>query len=226
MSEVMGKNTEQITPDFIVETDDNGKITFYINNGKMPKLVVADDFIEGLSMYDNIPDSKLSSKEQEGKKYYKTKIDKANIFIEALRQRQHTMEVTMKAIIQKQRRFFLEGDEADLKPMILKDIAEKTNLDISTISRVSNQKFVETQWGIFPLKFFFTDAYTTEEGEEMSTKKIKLALKEIIDKEDKKHPLSDEALAMEMKKIGYPIARRTIAKYREQMAIPVARLRR
>jgi RNA polymerase sigma-54 factor len=158
--------------------------------------------------------------------YAKEKVEKAQGYIEAIKQRQHTLYVTMKTIIDLQRKFFLDGDEADLKPMILKDIAEKTGLDISTISRVSNVKYVQTKWGTFPLRFFFSDGYTTDNGEELSTRKIKLALKEIIEKEDKKKPLSDETLAAEMKKIGYPIARRTIAKYREQLNIPVARLRR
>ena len=122
----------------------------------------------------------------------------------------------MKAIIDIQRQFFLDGDEADLKPMILKDVAERTGLDISTISRVSNVKYAQTKWGTFPLKFFFTDSYTTEDGEEMSTRKIKIALHDIIEKEDKKKPISDDALAKLLKEKGFPIARRTVAKYREQ----------
>ena len=132
----------------------------------------------------------------------------------------------MRAIIDIQRKFFQDGDEADLKPMILKDIADRTGLDISTISRVSNIKYAQTRWGTFPLRFFFTDSYTTEDGEEMSTRKIKLALKEVIDKEDKRKPLSDDALAKVMKEKGFPIARRTVAKYREQLGLPVARLRK
>ena len=120
----------------------------------------------------------------------------------------------------------MDGDEADLKPMILKDVADRTGLDISTISRVSNVKYAQTKWGTFPLKFFFTDSYTTEDGEEMSTRKIKIALHDIIEKEDKKKPLSDDALAKLLKEKGFPIARRTVAKYREQLGIPVARLRK
>ena len=132
----------------------------------------------------------------------------------------------MKAIIEIQHKFFADGDEADLKPMILKDVADRTGLDISTISRVSNVKYAQTNWGTFPLRFFFSDGYTTEDGEEMSTRKIKLALKDLIGKENKKKPMSDDTLAEEMKKLGYPIARRTVAKYREQQGIPVARLRK
>lgn len=152
--------------------------------------------------------------------------DKAQGYIEAVKQRRHTLFVTMKAIINWQKRFFQNGDEADLKPMKLKDIEEKTGLDSSTISRVSNMKYAQTRWGTFPLRFFFTDGYVTKDGEEMSTRKLKLALKDLINHEDKSKPLSDDVLAKEMKKMGYPLARRTVAKYREQLGLPVARLRR
>ena len=168
----------------------------------------------------------MSRTEKEALLYAKQKVEKAQRFIDAVRQRRHTLYVTMKAIIEWQRKFFTDGDETDLKPMILKDIADKTGLDISTISRVSNVKYAQTKWGTFPLKFFFTDGYTTEDGEEMSTRKIKIALKEVIDKEDKHKPFSDDTLAKEMKKLGFPVARRTIAKYREQLGISVARLRK
>ena len=133
---------------------------------------------------------------------------------------------TMQAIIDLQRPFFLEGDESLLKPMILKDVAERTGLDISTISRVSNSKYVQTNFGIYQLKFFFVDGYTTEDGEEMSGREIRKILKECIDSEDKKKPLTDDELAEILKEKGYPIARRTVAKYRQQLNIPVARLRR
>lgn len=169
---------------------------------------------------------KMSRQDKEALLYAKEKVDKAQGFIDAVKQRRHTLMVTMKAIISIQKRFFQDGDEADLKPMILKDVADRTGLDISTISRVSNVKYAQTKWGTFPLKFFFSDGYTTEDGEEMSTRKIKLALQDLISKEDKKKPLSDDAIAKVMKEKGYPIARRTVAKYREQLGIPVARLRR
>ena len=168
----------------------------------------------------------MSRSEKEALLYAKEKVDKAQGYIEAIKQRRHTLYVTMKAIINWQHKFFTDGDEADLKPMILKDIADKTGLDISTISRVSNVKYAQTRWGTFPLRYFFSDGYKTGDGGELSTRKIKLALKDIISKEDKQKPLSDDALAAAMKKAGYPIARRTIAKYREQMDIPVARLRK
>ena len=194
LGETEGRSLQQITPDFIVDTDDDGNVTF--------------------------------RKEKEALLYAKEKVDKAQGYIEAVKQRRHTLYVTMKAIINWQKKFFQNGDEADLKPMILKDIAEKTGLDISTISRVSNMKYAQTRWGTFPLRFFFTDGYVTKDGEEMSTRKIKLALKDLIDNEDKHKPLSDDVLAQEMKKKGYPIARRTVAKYREQLGLPVARLRK
>ena len=168
----------------------------------------------------------MNRQEKEALLYAKQKVDKAQGYIEAIKQRRHTLYITMRAIINWQRSFFLDGDETDLKPMILKDIADQTGLDISTISRVSNLKYAQTKWGTFPLKFFFTDGYITEEGEELSTRKIKLALKEVIEHEDKRKPMSDESLAKEMKKRGYPVARRTIAKYREQLGISVARLRK
>ena len=168
----------------------------------------------------------MSRQTKEALLYAKEKVDKAQGFIEAVKQRRHTLYITMKAIIDWQLRFFQDGDEADLKPMILKDIAERTGLDISTISRVSNVKYAQTRWGTFPLRFFFSDGYTTEDGEEMSTRKIKLALKEIIENENKQKPYSDEALMKLMNEKGFPIARRTVAKYREQMGFAVARLRK
>ena len=205
------------------ETD--GSITFSLNRGNIPELTVSPSFTDMIDTYRKHKD-KMSRSDKEALLYAKEKVDKAQGFIEAIKQRRHTLIVTMKAIIDIQRQFFLDGDEADLKPMILKDVADRTGLDISTISRVSNVKYAQTKWGMFPLKFFFTDGYTTEDGEEMSTRKIKIALQELINQEDKKKPLSDEALAKAQKEKGFPIARRTVAKYREQFNIPVARLRK
>lgn len=226
MGETTGRSIEQITPDIIVETDDNNRITFYINDGRLPNLIIADDFEEGLKMYNDIPDKSLSASDLEAKKYYKKKIGDANIFILALRQRRKTIESVMKIIIQRQRKFFLEGDDSELSPMKLADIAEKTSLDISTISRACSKKYIETQWGIYPMKFFFSQAHTNDDGEEMSVKKVKAKLEDIINAEDKKHPLSDDDLAKKMSSEGFKIARRTVTKYREQMNIPVARLRK
>lgn len=225
LGETIGRNLQQITPDFIVDTADDGTITFTLNRGNIPELTVSPSFTELIETYKKHRD-KMSRQDKEALLYAKEKVDKAQGFINAVKQRQHTLIITMKAIIEVQKRFFQDGDEADLKPMILKDIAEKTGLDISTISRVSNVKYAQTKWGTFPLKFFFTDSYTTEDGEEMSTRKIKLALQELIEQENKKKPLSDDAIAKVMKEKGFPIARRTVAKYREQLGIPVARLRK
>ena len=225
MGETEGRNMQQITPDFIIDTNDDGTITFSLNRGNIPQLTVSPSFTDMIDTYRKHKD-KMSRSDKEALLYAKEKVDKAQGFIEAIKQRRHTLIVTMKAIIDIQRQFFLDGDEADLKPMILKDVAERTGLDISTISRVSNVKYAQTKWGTFPLKFFFTDSYTTEDGEEMSTRKIKIALHDIIEKEDKKKPLSDDALAKLLKEKGFPIARRTVAKYREQLGIPVARLRK
>ena len=168
----------------------------------------------------------LSRQMKEALLYTKQKVDAAQSFIDAIQSRRRTLTLTMKAIIHLQHRFFEEGDESLLRPMILKDVAEQTGLDLSTISRVSNAKYVQTRWGTFPLKFFFSDGFVTESGEELSTREIKAALREIIDTEDKRKPMSDDALSDALKQKGYPVARRTVAKYREQMGLPVARLRR
>ncbi len=225
MGETQGRNIQQITPDFIVDTNDDGSISFSLNNGQIPELYVSPSFTDMLATY---KDNKagMSRSEKEALIYAKEKVDRAQSFIDAIKQRRHTLYITMKAIIDWQRRFFQEGDESELRPMILKDIADKTGLDISTISRVSNVKYAQTKWGTFPLRYFFSDSYTTEDGEEMSTRRIKVALKELIDQEDKQHPMSDDLLAEKMKEQGFPIARRTVAKYREQMGVPVARLRK
>ena len=225
MGETLGRNTQQITPDFIVDTADDGTVTFTLNDGDIPHLHVSRTFADMLTAY---KDNKkgMSRQTKEALLYAKEKVDKAQGYIEAIKQRRHTLYTTMKAIIDIQKKFFQDGDEADLKPMILKDVADRTGLDISTISRVSNIKYAQTKWGMFPLRFFFTDSYTTDSGEEFSTRKIKLALKDVIDGEDKARPLSDEALTKAMADRGFPIARRTIAKYREQMGIPVARMRK
>ena len=225
LGETVGRNMQQITPDFIIDTTDDDTVTFSLNRGHIPELTVSPSFTDMIDTYKKNKD-KMSRKDKEALLYAKEKVDKAQGFIEAIKQRRHTLYITMKAIIDIQKKFFLDGDEADLKPMILKDVADRTGLDNRTISRVSNVKYAQTKWGTFPLKFFFTDSYVTEDGEEMSTRKIKIALQEIINQEDKKKPLSDDALAKLLKEKGFPIARRTVAKYREQFGIPVARLRK
>ena len=225
MGETVGRSLQQITPDFIVDTQDDGTITFTLNNGEIPELKVSQSFVDSMKEYQENKDH-LSRQTKEALLYIKKKVDAAQGFIEAIKARRHTLAVTMQAIITLQRQFFLDGDEASLRPMILKDVAEYTGLDLSTISRVSNSKYAQTRWGTFPLRHFFSDSYVTESGEELSTRQIKAALRDIIEGEDPKKPLSDDALREELTKKGFPIARRTVAKYREQLGIPIARLRR
>ena len=216
---------QQITPDFIVDTQDDGTVTFHLNKGEVPELYVSQSFADALKEYQNNRDN-MSRQMKEALLYTKKKVDAAQGFIEAIRVRRHTLTETMKAIIQIQHRFFEDGDEASLRPMILKDVAERTGLDLSTISRVSNSKYAQTRWGMFPLRYFFSDSYVTESGEELSTRQIKVALRDIVEGEDKKRSLSDDDIKMELTRQGFPIARRTVAKYREQLGIPIARLRK
>ena len=225
LGETVGRSLQQITPDFIVETQDDGTVTFTLNNGEVPELKVSQSFADSMKEYQENKEN-LSRQTKEALLYIKKKVDAAQGFIEALKVRRHTLTVTMRAIIQLQHQFFVDGDEASLRPMILKDVAEKTGLDLSTISRVSNSKYAQTRWGTFPLRHFFSDGYVTESGEELSTRQIKVALRDIIEAEDKKHPLSDDTLREKLTAMGYPIARRTVAKYREQLGIPIARLRK
>ena len=225
MGETIGRSLQQITPDFIVDTSDDGTVTFTLNQGEMPELKVSQSFADSMKEYQQGKEH-ISRQQKEALLYIKRKVDAAQNFIEAIRMRRHTLTVTMRAISQLQRQFFLDGDEASLRPMILKDVAEKTGLDLSTVSRVSNSKYAQTRWGTFPLRYFFSDSYTTGQGEELSTRQIKAALRDIIDAEDKRKPLSDDALMQKMAEQGFPIARRTVAKYREQLGIPVARLRK
>ena len=225
MGETIGKNMQQIVPDFLVDTYDDGTISLTLNNRNVPELRMNRDFTEMLEEHTKNR-ANQSKESKEAMMFLKQKIDAAQGFIDAIKQRQNTLLTTMQAIIDLQRPFFQEGDESLLRPMILKDVAERTGLDISTISRVSNSKYVQTNYGIYPLKFFFNDGYTTESGEEMSVREIRRILKECIDNEDKKKPYTDDELTEILKQKGYPIARRTIAKYRQQMNIPVARLRR
>lgn len=225
MGEVVGRSVQQITPDFIIDTQDDGTVTFTLNSGDIPELHVSQSFTDTLREYQTNKEN-MSRQMKEALLYTKKKVDAAQGFIEAIRVRRHTLTTTMRAIIQWQHRFFEDGDEASLRPMILKDIAERTGLDLSTISRVSNSKYAQTRWGTFPLRYFFSDGYKTADGEELSTREIKAALRELIDAEDHRKPLSDDVLKDLLAAKGYPIARRTVAKYREQMGIPVARLRR
>ena len=225
MSETVGHSMQQITPDFIVDTLDDGTLSLSLNNSEVPQLQVSQSFADLLKDYQQNKEG-LSRQMKEALLYTKQKVDAAQGFIEAVKTRRRTLTLTMKAIVQIQHQFFEDGDEASLRPMILKDVAARTGLDLSTISRVSNSKYVQTRWGMFPLKYFFSDAIVTESGEELSTREIKAALRDLIEGEDKRKPLSDDALSELLKQQGYPIARRTVAKYREQMGLPVARLRK
>lgn len=225
MGETVGRSLQQITPDFIIDSQDDGTISFGLNNGEVPELTVSQSFIDSMNEYQQNKDH-LNRQTKEALLYIKQKVDSAQSFIEAIKVRHHTLKSVMQAIISLQRPYFLDGDEASLRPMILKDIADRTGLDLSTVSRVCNSKYVQTRWGIFPLRRFFSESYVTESGQELSMWQIRAALRDIIDGEDRKHPLSDDALRDEMVRRGFPIARRTVSKYREQMGIPVARLRK
>ena len=225
LGEVIGKNFQQIIPDFIVDTDEGGNITFTLNNGNVPELHLSREF--NMLLEEHTTNKENQSKEsKDAFLFLKQKVDAAQGFINAVKQRQETLTTTMQAIIDLQRPFFLEGDETLLKPMILKDVAERAKLDVSTVSRVSNSKYVQTDYGIFPLRFFFSDGFTTGEGEELSVREIKHFLEECVANENKDMPYTDDELADMLKEKGYPIARRTVAKYRQQLNIPTARLRR
>lgn len=225
MGETEGRSTQQITPDFIVDTDDGGNVSIVVATGRVPQLTVSpmfSDIVKGFQQ----KKSPLNRQEKEAYVYARDKIDRAQGYITALQQRQHTLYTTMRSIIDWQRKFFEYGDENDLRPMVLKDIAERTGLDISTISRVCNSKYCQTRWGIFRLRHFFSEGVKTADGEELSVHQIKNELQDIVDHEDKQHPLSDDQLALQLKERGFPIARRTVAKYRGQLGIPTARMRR
>ena len=225
LGEIIGKNYQQIIPDFIVETDDEGTITLSLNNKNVPELKLSKEFTELLEEHTNNKENQ-SKESKDAFLFLKQKVDSAQGFINAVKLRQHTLYTTMQAIIDLQKPFFLEGDDTLLKPMILKDVAERAQLDISTISRVSNSKYVQTNFGIYALKFFFSDGFTTEKGEELSVREIKQILKECVEHEDKNAPYTDDELTDILKERGFPIARRTTAKYRQQLNIPIARLRR
>jgi len=222
-SNPLNKSNQHIVPDFILEIVD-GELSLSLNQRNVPELKINDTYSEMLKAMSEKQKSLKSDKE--AMLFVKQKIDSGKWFIDAIQQRQTTLLLTMSEIINFQKEFFYDGDETKLKPMILKDIAERTNLDISTISRVSNSKYIQTHFGIYPLKYFFSEGLQKDDGEEVSTREIKKILKECIDNEDKHKPLTDEKLTAILKEKSYNIARRTVAKYREQLDIPVARLRK
>lgn len=214
----------QVVPDFVVEAN-NGELTLSMNNRGVPDLRINQEYAEMFQDYAGNKANQTADR-RDAVQFVKQKLDAAQWFIDAIRQRNETLQRTMETIICLQREFFLTGDETTLRPMILKDVAERTGYDISTISRVSNSKYVQTNFGVYPLKYFFSESMQTDTGEEISTREVKKIMKDHVDAEDKRHPLTDEELAAILKEAGYVIARRTVAKYREQLGIPVARMRK
>ena len=214
---------QYLMPDFIL-TNDNGELNLTLNARNAPELRVSRDYREMLQTYDKA--AKKDQKMKEAVSFVKQKLDSAKWFIDAIRQRQNTLLRTMSAIVERQREFFLTGDDSKLRPMILKDIAGQIGMDISTVSRVANSKSIQTEHGIYPLKFFFSEGIATDSGEDASSREVKSILRDLIGGEKKDHPLSDDKLEKMLNARGYNIARRTVAKYREQLNIPVARLRK
>lgn len=215
--------SQYLIPDFILKND-NGKLDVILNSKNAPELRVNNSYADMLDTYSK--SNKKDKNIRETVSFVKQKLDSAKWFIDAIKQRQQTLLRTMNAIIEYQYEFFQDGDESKFRPMILKDIADKISMDISTISRVANSKSIQTDFGIFPLKYFFSEGISTDAGEDVSSREVKFVLKEMVDNEHKKKPLSDDKLEKMLKAKGYQIARRTVAKYREQLNIPVARLRK
>ncbi len=223
VSDPYARTAQHIIPDFILDQSDSG-LELSLNNRNIPELKVNRDYSEMLESYSR--DRKAGKQNRDAIMFVKQKLDAARWFIDAMRQRQNTLLLTMNAILEYQKDYFAEGDDTKLKPMILKDVAEMTGLDISTVSRVANSKYIQTHFGIFPLKFFFSEGMQTDAGDEVSTREIKRILQECLGNEDKRKPLTDEKLTEILQEKGYQIARRTVAKYREQLNIPVARMRK
>lgn len=217
------KNYQQIIPDFML-FESEGRIELSLNGRNAPELKVSKDYEIMLRKY--AEGAKTSKSDKEAVSFVRQKLDSAKWFIDAIKQRQQTLLLTMNAIMNYQKSYFLSGDETKLRPMILKDIADVVGLDISTVSRVANSKYVQTNFGIYSLKYFFSESLSTESGEEVSTREVKKILSEAIENEDKKNPLTDEKLMDLLNEKGYNIARRTVAKYREQLNLPVARMRK
>lgn len=215
--------TQYLIPDFLL-TNNNGKLDLTLSSRNAPELRVSQSYTDMFSAYDK--SDKKDKKLKETVSFVKQKLDAAKWFIDAIKQRQNTLLRTMDSIIRFQYDFFMEGDETKLRPMILKDIANEIGMDISTVSRVANSKSIQTDFGIFPLKYFFSEGISTSSGEDVSSREVKNVLAQFISEEDKKRPLSDDKLEKMLKAKGYNIARRTVAKYREQLNIPVARLRK
>ena len=222
LDETMGRSTQQITPDFIVDTDYYGQTTVSLNNGKVPPLRISQEDVDLLQAYEQQDSKQLNRSQRDGLIYLRDRVGKARSFIDAVKQRHHNLMVTMQTIVRLQRPFFESGDEMLLRPMTLEDVASQTGLHFSTVSRVSNSKWVQTSFGTYPLKWFFTAA--SKPG--LSSRSLEVALREIIDAEDKRHPLSDEALTAKLQEQGFDVKRRTVTKHRVILGIPVARLRK
>lgn len=220
---VVNKAESYVIPDFFI-FNNNGILELSLNAKNAPELRISEGYREMMRAYDR--SEKKDKRQKEALIFIKQKLDAAKWFIDAIKQRQHTLLHTMQAILNLQQEFFLTGDETSLRPMILKDIAQRTDLDVSTVSRVANSKFVQTEFGTYKLKYFFSESLQTESGEEVSTREVKTILSGIISSENKRKPYSDEKLTEMLQEKGYNIARRTVAKYREQLNVPVARLRK
>lgn len=227
LGENISEAAQQVTPDFIVETE-NDEVRFSINYGKVPALAVTEDYDDLIKLYEGVDREKIRKKEYEAYVYARSRVKRARSFVHLVKLRFRTLYLTMKQIVDRQKAFFLSGDDNDLKPMLIKDIAEALDYDISTISRVCNNKYVQTEWGVFPLKHFFGVSYSAKsaDGEEITVQQIHSAIREIIDSEDKKNPYSDDAISQLLKTKGFVLARRTVAKHRERLGYSVARLRK
>jgi RNA polymerase sigma-54 factor len=217
------RTIHHVIPDFLLAVEGED-IALQLNGRNAPDLRISRTYKEMMDTYSQ--GGKQDKAAKEALTFVKQKVDAAKWFVDAIAQRQHTLMKTMRAIVDHQRAYFLSGDEVDLKPMILKDIAERIGMDISTVSRVANSKYVQTPYGTLLLKWFFSEGLTTDSGEEVSSREVKKILQDAIAEEDKRKPLSDEKLGVLLNAKGYNIARRTVAKYREQLGIPVARLRK
>lgn len=215
---------QYVIPDFILTNDEEDNLHVALNARNAPELRVSRSYTEMMKTYSEAKEK--DKKMKEAVSFVKHKLDSAKWFIDAIKQRQQTLLKTMHSILRHQHEFFITGDETSLRPMILKDIAEDILMDISTVSRVANSKSIQTEFGVFPLKYFFSESLTTDSGEDVSSKEVKAKLRDLIGNEDKRKPLSDDKLEKELNKMGYNIARRTVAKYREQLELPVARLRK
>lgn len=218
------RQAQHVIPDFIIDYD-NGELGFHLNQRGEPELKISGEYASMLREY-STNKANQSQEQKDAAAFVKDKIKSAQWFIDAIKQRRNTLTLVMQAIMDYQGDYFVDGDETKLKPMVLKDIAERTGLDVSTISRVSNSKYVQTTFGIFPLKYFFSEGIQNADGDDVSTREVKSILREAIEAEDKRAPLTDEKLVELLSQKSYNIARRTVAKYREQLGIPVARLRK